>query len=138
MNKVILVGRVTKEPEAKTTPNNISVTTFSVAVPRRMNREETDFLNIITWRGLADNVAKYVVKGQRVAVAGEIHTRSYDAKDGTKKYVTEIQADDVEFLDKPAGELPNVTKTKRVEEEPKQHEPDGMIEVDISDDDLPF
>lgn len=140
MNKAILVGRLTKEPEAKTTPNGVSVTTFTIAVTRRANKEEADFLNIITWRGLADNCAKYLVKGQRVSIAGEIRTRSYDAKDGSKRYVTEIQAEDVEFLDRPAhqGDLPNVTKAKRVDEEQKQYEPDGMVEVDISDDDLPF
>jgi len=96
MNKVFIVGRLTKDPEHKTTPNGISVATFTVAVTRRMNREETDFLNVVTWRGLADNCGKYLVKGQQVAVVGEIRTRSYDAKDGTKRYVTEIQADDVE------------------------------------------
>ena len=103
MNKVFIVGRLTRDPEHRTTPNGISVTTFSVAVTRRMNREESDFLNVVTWRGLADNCGKYLVKGQQVAVCGELRTRSYDAKDGTKRYVTEIQADDVEFLAKPGA-----------------------------------
>lgn len=103
MNKVFIVGRLTRDPEHRTTPNGISVTTFSVAVTRRMNREESDFLNVVAWRGLADNCAKYLVKGQQAAVCGELRTRSYDAKDGTKRYVTEIQADDVEFLAKPKG-----------------------------------
>ena len=103
MNKVFIVGRLTRDPEHRTTPNGISVTTFSVAVTRRMNREESDFLNVVTWRGLADNCGKYLVKGQQVAVCGELRTRSYDAKDGTKRYVTEIQTDDVEFLAKPGA-----------------------------------
>ncbi len=103
MNKVFIVGRLTRDPEHRTTPNGISVTTFSVAVTRRMNREESDFLNVVTWRGLADNCGKYLVKGQQAAVCGELRTRSYDAKDGTKRYVTEIQADDVEFLAKPGA-----------------------------------
>lgn len=68
-----------------------------------MNREEADFLTIVTWRGLADNCAKYLVQGQQVAVVGEIRTRSYEAKDGSRRYVTEIQADDVEFLEKPGA-----------------------------------
>lgn len=101
MNKIFIIGRLTKEPEHKTTPNGISVTTFSVAVTRRMNREEADFLNVVAWRGLADTCAKYLVKGQQVAIAGEIRTRSYEAKDGSRRIVTEILADDVEFLARP-------------------------------------
>lgn len=103
MNKAFIVGRLTRPPEARTTPNGVSVTTFTVAVTRRMNREEADFLNVVTWRGLADNCAKYLVQGQQVAVVGEIRTRSYEAKDGSRRYVTEIQADDVEFLSRPNG-----------------------------------
>ena len=103
MNKVFIIGRLTRDPEHRTTPNGISVTTFSVAVTRRMKRDEADFLNVVAWRGLADTCAKYLIKGQQVAVAGELRTRSYDAKDGTKRYVTEIQADDVEFLAKPGA-----------------------------------
>jgi len=103
VNKVFIIGRLTKEPELRTTPNGVNVATMSVAVTRRMNREEADFFNVIAWRGLADNCAKYLVKGQQIAVVGELRTRSYDAKDGTKRYVTEIQADDIEFLAKPGA-----------------------------------
>ena len=106
MNKVFIVGRLTRDPEHRTTPNGVSVTTLGVAVTRRMNREEADFFNVIAWRGLADNCAKYLVKGQQIAVVGELRTRSYDAKDGTKRYVTEIQADDIEFLAKPGAAAP--------------------------------
>ena len=103
MNKVFIVGRLTRDPEHRTTPNGVSVTTLGVAVTRRMNREEADFFNVVAWRGLADNCAKYLVKGQQIAVVGELRTRSYEAKDGTKRYVTEIQADDIEFLAKPGA-----------------------------------
>ena len=103
MNKVFIIGRLTKAPEHRTTPNGVSVTTLSVAVTRRMNREQSDFFNVIAWRGLADNCAKYLVKGQQVAAAGELRTRSYEANDGSKRYVTEIQADDIEFLAKPGA-----------------------------------
>lgn len=103
MNKVFIVGRLTKEPELRTTPNGVNVATMSVAVTRRTNREQADFFNVIAWRGLADNCAKYLVKGQQVAVAGELRTRSYEANDGSKRYVTEIQADDIEFLAKPGA-----------------------------------
>lgn len=129
MNKVFIVGRLTRDPEHRTTPNGISVTTFSVAVTRRTNREESDFLNVVVWRGLADSCAKYLVKGQQVAVCGELRTRSYDAKDGTKRYMTEIQAEDVEFLAKPKG-------AERREEPNNMFEPAGEYMPD--DDDLPF
>lgn len=129
MNKVFIIGRLTKAPELKTTPNDISVATFTVAVTRRMNREESDFLNVVTWRGLADNCGKYLVKGQQVAVCGELRTRSYDAKDGSRRYVTEILADDVEFLAKPKG-------AERREEPNNMLEPAGEYMPD--DDDLPF
>ena len=103
MNKVFIVGRLTRPPEARTTTSGISVTTFTVAVTRRTNREEADFLNVVTWRGLADNCARYLTQGQQVAVIGELRTRSYEANDGTRRYVTEIQADEVEFLGRPSG-----------------------------------
>ena len=128
MNKVFLVGRLTKEPELRTTQSGISVATFTVAVTRRMNRDESDFINIVTWRGLADNCAKYLVKGQQVSVVGELRTRSYDAKDGSgKRYVTEVQADDVEFLAKPKSSSPEAAR--------------GIPDMDgtpIEDDNLPF
>ena len=127
MNKVFIIGRLTKAPEHRTTPNGVSVTTMSVAVTRRMNREQSDFFNVIAWRGLADNCAKYLVKGQQVAVAGELRTRSYEANDGSKRYVTEIQADDIEFLAKPGAASTSTDSFG------------GMQEVDYeSEDELPF
>lgn len=128
MNKVFIIGRLTKAPELKTTPGDISVATFTVAVARRAGKE-SDFLNVVAWRGLADNCAKYLAKGQQVAVCGELRTRSYDAKDGSRRYVTEIQADDVEFLAKPKGAENREAK-------------DGMFAPDDGympdDDDMPF
>ena len=127
MNKVFLIGRLTKAPELKTTGSGISVATFSIAVTRRAKRDEADFLNIVTWRGLADNCGKYLSKGQQVAVTGEIRTRSYEAKDGSKRYITEIQADEVEFLEK-AGQ--------RAQENPEfAAEMEGMI---VEDEELPY
>lgn len=100
MNKAILVGNLTRDPEHRTTPNNLSVTTFTVAVQRRFTQGEqkADFLNIVTWRGLADNCAKYLQKGSKVGVVGQIQTRQYDDKNGVRRYITEIIADEVEFL----------------------------------------
>ena len=104
MNQAVLIGRLTNSPEARTTNSGVSVTTFTVAVNRTRDREKSDFFNVVTWRGLADICANHLVKGQQVAVTGEIQTRTYDAKDGTKRYVTEIIANEVEFLSKPKNE----------------------------------
>ena len=100
MNKAILIGNLTRDPEHRTTPNNLSVTTFSIAVQRRFTQGEqkADFFNIVTWRVLADNCAKYLQKGSKVGVAGVLQTRQYDDKNGARRYVTEIVADEVEFL----------------------------------------
>jgi single-strand DNA-binding protein len=100
MNKAILVGNLTRDPEHRTTPNNLSVTTFTVAVQRRFSQGEqkADFLPVVTWRGLADNCAKYLQKGSKVGVVGQLQTRQYDDKNGVRRYVTEIIADEVEFL----------------------------------------
>ena len=102
MNKAILIGNLTKEPELKTTQSGLSVCRFTIAVNRKFKdaqgNQVTDFIPVITWRGIAESCAKYLAKGRKVAVAGEIQTRSYDSQDGTKRYVTEIVASDVEFL----------------------------------------
>lgn len=102
MNKVFLIGNLTREPESNTTASGIQMCRFSIAVGRRFKNaegeNETDFFNIIAWRGLADTCGKYLHKGSKVAIVGSLQTRSYDAEDGTKKYVTEVVAEEVEFL----------------------------------------
>ena len=100
MNKAILVGNLTKDPEHRTTSNNLSVTTFSIAVQRRFAQSEpkADFFNIVTWRATADNCAKYLQKGSKVGVVGQIQNRQYDDKNGVRRYITEIVAEEVEFL----------------------------------------
>lgn len=142
MNKVFIVGRLTRDPEHRTTQSGVSVTTLGVAVTRRMNREEADFFNVIAWRGLADNCAKYLVKGQQIAVVGELRTRSYDAKDGTKRYVTEIQADDIEFLAKPgaAGSGASGSYGSAPAAAPKDDDlfASEMSDVLVDDEELPF
>lgn len=101
MNKAIMIGNLTKDPDVRTTPSGVNVCSFSIAVNRRRanadGEKATDFFNIIAWRSLADNCGKYLAKGRKVCVSGEIQNRSYE-KDGAKKYITEIIADDVEFL----------------------------------------
>lgn len=103
MNKAVIIGNLTNEPDMRATSSGISVCTFTIAVNRRVSRDaqgqkEADFIPIVTWRGLADNCFKYLHKGSKAAVTGSIQTRSYDAQDGTRRYVTEILADEVEFL----------------------------------------
>ena len=103
MNRAIIIGNLTKDPELRTTSSGISVCTFRVAVSRQFKRDETDYLNIVTWRGLAENCAKFLAKGRKVGVVGSIQTREYDDNNGQRRYITEIVADDVEFLS-PKGE----------------------------------
>ena len=94
MNKCILIGNLTKDPELTTTTSGVSVCRFTLAVGRKFSNaegeRETDFLNIVVWRALADNCHKYLRKGSKAAVVGNIQTRSYDATDGTKRFITEI------------------------------------------------
>jgi len=141
MNKVFIVGRLTRQPESRQTPSGVAVTTFSVAVTRRFNRDEADYINVVTWRGLAENCGKYLVQGQQVAVVGELRTRSYDAKDGTKRYVTEVQADDVEFLAKPGAGGSEGSAPRRQSEAPApEADPfaSEMTDVFMEEEDLPF
>ena len=103
MNLVILIGRLTKDPEAKTTTSGKMVTSFNLAVDRKYKNangeNQTDFLSIVTWDKTAEFVDKYIKKGTKIAVTGEIQTRNYENKDGQKIYVTEVVARDVEFAE---------------------------------------
>lgn len=107
MNKVVLIGRLTKDPELKFVPGTgTAVTTCTLAVDRRFKKEgqqEADFVPIVIWGKIAETTANYMSKGRLMGVSGRIQTRSYDAKDGTKRYVTEVVADEVQFLDKGNG-----------------------------------
>lgn len=102
MNRCVLIGNLTKDPELRSTPTGKSVCTFSLAVSRRFSNQngerEADFFNIVVWNKPAENAAKYLRKGSQAGVAGRIQIRSYDGNDGTKKYITEIIADEVQFL----------------------------------------
>ena len=129
MNKCILLGNLSKEPELRTTQSGKSVCTFTIAVNRRfkVNGEyQADFFSIIAWNQLGELCAKHLSKGKKVCVVGELQTRSYE-KDGTKRYVTEIVADEVEFLS---------PRTQEGAQEAQAPSQDGFI--DIEDDQLPF
>ena len=101
MNKAMLIGNLTKDPELSTIPNGTAVCKFTIAVNRRFadanGERQADFFNIIAWRALGENCAKFLKKGSKVGIIGQIQIRTYD-QDGVKKYFTEIVADDVEFL----------------------------------------
>jgi single-strand DNA-binding protein len=103
MNKVILMGNLTRDPEMRTTQSQVAVCTFSLAVERRFKsangERQADFINIVAWRQQAEFVAKYFHKGSRMIVVGSIQTRSYDDKDGNKRTATEIVADEIYFGD---------------------------------------
>ena len=102
MNKVYLIGNLTRDPEISTTTSGISVCRMSIAVGRRFANAEggrdTDFFNVTAWRGTADNCAKFLKKGNKIAVSGSIQTRNYEKADGTKGFSVDIVADEVEFL----------------------------------------
>ena len=102
MNKAILIGNLTRDPESGQTVGGIARTTFTIAVNRRYTNQqgerEADYIPIVAWRQTAELCARYLAKGRKVAVEGSIQTRSYDAQDGTKRYITEVIADSVEFL----------------------------------------
>jgi single-strand DNA-binding protein len=147
MNHCILIGNLTKDPELKTTPSGVSVCAFSIAVNRPHKgadgNREVDFLNIITWRGLAENCAKYLAKGKKVAVTGEIQNRSYEDKDGNKRYTTEIIASSVDFLSTEQQESEQPTRPPKKEDDSYQTQLRGLAKkpelIPIEDDDsLPF
>ena len=96
MNKVILKGRLTATPELKRTTSDVYVTDFSIAVNRRFNKEQTDFINCQAWRQTAEFITKYFTKGQEILVVGELHIEKWD-KDGETRYATRVVVDEVEF-----------------------------------------
>ncbi|MDY4949014.1 MAG: single-stranded DNA-binding protein [Clostridium cadaveris] len=104
MNKVVLIGRLTKDPELRYTPGTgMAVTTITLAVDRfnaSTKQREADFISVVIWGKQAENTASYMSKGSQMAISGRIQTRSYDAKDGTKRYITEVVAQEVSFLSK--------------------------------------
>ena len=104
MNRVNLIGRLTKDPELRFTPGTgMAVSTFTIAIDRRKankeGKKEADFIPIVVWGKQGENVANYMSKGRLIGISGRIQTRNYEGKDGIRRYVTEIVADEVQFLD---------------------------------------
>lgn len=131
LNRAILMGRITKSPELKTTPNGVSVIQISIAVDRdytpKGQEKQTDFINVVAWRGTAEFISKHFEKGQLIALAGSIQTRSYTDNQGNKRSVTEVIADQVYFC---GG------KNDNKKEKPSFDEND--FEEISTDSDLPF
>ena len=102
MNKITLIGNLTHDPEVRSTPNGVTVCTFTIAVNRRFAQQggekATDFFRINAWRQLGENCAKYFAKGRKVAVIGELQARTYEGKDGATRMSLDVSADEVEFL----------------------------------------
>ena len=99
MNKVILIGRLTKDPELRYTPGTgTAVSRFTVAVKRPFKRDETDFINCVAFGKIAETISQYLTKGRQIAITGSIRTGSYDASDGTKRYTTDVAIESFEFI----------------------------------------
>lgn len=130
LNRIVLIGRLTKDPELRYTPNGKAVASFTLAVDRQFKNQkgerEADFINIVVWGAQAENSANYLAKGKLAAVDGRLQIRTFDGQDGQRRWVTEVVADNVRFLS-PKGSQDN------------SFEPANMgSEVDFSDDDIPF
>ena len=136
MNKITLIGNLTKEPESRATSNGHTVCSFTIAVNRKFSAGErqTDFFRINAWRQLGDNCQKYLAKGRKVAVVGELQARLYDAKDGQQRLALDVQAEEVEFLS-PKEEAPKKEEAPRPAAKQKDDPAldDWLSNVDMSD-----
>ncbi|MDO5375720.1 MAG: single-stranded DNA-binding protein [Staphylococcus rostri] len=154
INRVILVGRLTKDPEYRTTPSGVSVTTFTLAVNRTFTNaqgeREADFINCITFRKQAENVNNYLSKGSLAGVEGRIQTRNYENKEGKRVYVTEVVCDSVQFLEtknnnRQSNQQQHYNQSSQNGQYQQQNKPVGGNPfanangpIDITDDELPF
>lgn len=130
LNRIFLIGRLTRDPELRYTPNGVPVASFRIAVDRpftnQQGERETDFINIVAWRKQAETVAEHLTKGRLVLVEGRLQIRDYEHKDGSKRQASEIVASDVRFLDWPR------------EGGPKSDFGGLGKEVDLEGDEVPF
>jgi single-strand DNA-binding protein len=137
LNKVILIGRLTRDPELRYTPNGVAITKFTLAVDRpfknRQGEKETDFINIVVWRKQAENCANYLGKGRLVAVEGRLQIRTYDDSQGIRRKASDIIADNVSFL-----EWAKDTQEANVVAGSLGNEEGFSKEIDFNDDDVPF
>ena len=148
INRVVLVGRLTKDPVLRKTANGASVVSFTVACTRRFKQEgqpDADFINTVAWNKTADIVSQYTHKGSLVGVEGRIQTRSYDDQSGKRVYVTEVVADSVQFLESKSAaasnvNVPEVNNQSYQSDNGQSYSNDftSSSTLDIASDDLPF
>ena len=142
LNRVILIGRLTRDPELRYTPSGVAVASFSLAVDRNFKNaqgeREVDFINIVVWRQLGENCANYLSKGKLAAVDGRLQIRSYDAKDGTKRTVAEVIAEDVRFLS-PRDSSEGAAAARPMSKSGTMPMADGSDDLSsLSDEEIPF
>jgi len=139
LNRVILIGRLVRDPELRYTPNGVAVANFTLAVDRpyvnQQGERETDFIRISLWRKLAETCASHLGKGRLVAVEGRLQVRTYETSDGQRRQVTEVVADDVRFLDWPKDRAAS-SSVEELGDFPDLS--DLGTEVELGEDDLPF
>ena len=132
LNKVILGGRLTGDPELKTTPNGVQVTSFSVAVNRahkgKAGEAQADFINVTAWRGTAEFICRYFKKGSSICIVGSIQTRTWTDQNGSKQYATEVVADEAHFVDS-KGDGTATVKPDASMYVPEQYQPQGDEEL---------
>ena len=141
LNRVILMGRLVSAPELKTTPSGVSVTSFRIAVDRNYVKQgeerKADFFDIVCWRNQAEFVCRYFGKGSMIAIDGQLQSRTYQAKDGTNRYVVEVVAESVQFLEK-KGVADDVDSFSPSESGSTSDQGIAHEGIDASDDDMPF
>lgn len=149
LNKVVLVGRLTKDPELRTTQSNFAVVTFTLAVNRPFqssnqeqgndNRQSADFINCVAWRKTAETMAKYTQKGSMIAVDGRLQTRDYTDRDNVRRFVTEVVCDSVIFLDsKQQTENLGNQPQRSNDRNPSYNQGPSDADLPLIEDDLPF
>ena len=142
INRVILVGRLTKDPEYRQTPSGVSTATFTLAVNRTFKNKngerEADFINVVVFRQQAENVDKYLSKGSLAGVDGRIQSRSYENKEGQRVFVTEVVADSVQFMDSKGSNQQNNQPQQQQGQAPAENNPFANGNDDISESELPF
>lgn len=139
MNRVFLIGNLTKDPEVSVVSNDLKNCKFSIAVTRRYGSKETDYFSVICWRGMAENCGRYLRKGSKVGICGSIQNKNYETSDGQKRYSVEIVADEVQFLSTRAesemNELPEAEAVSSIK--PASAKISDLRPVE-GDEDLPF
>lgn len=145
INRVILVGRLTKDPEYRQTPNGVSVATFTLAVNRpftnSQGEREADFINVVVFRRQAENVNNYLSKGSLAGVDGRIQSRNYENNEGRRVFVTEVVADNVQFMDSKGSNQQNNQSQQQGQAPADNNSFSNALrhnDLDISDDSLPF